>query len=146
MSILFGRNQFPVFISFLICGVVCGIFYDILKIKRRIISDNYLFLFIDDLFFCFFSTVVFIFNAYSFNDGNIKWYEFPLMGFGFAVYRKTLSVLFIGGCFWIIDRTKKLLLAILVPVANALYRVKIKMILKFYALRSKRKFSEWNFG
>lgn len=145
MSILFGRNQLPVLISFVICGIVCGIFYDILKIKRRIFTDKYIFLFFDDLLFCMFSTIVFIFNAYSFNDGNIKWYEFPCMAFGFGVYRKTLSVIFIGVCFWLIDKTKELLLAMFVPVVKATYRTKKYLILKNYTFKSLRKYSGWKF-
>ncbi len=146
MSILFGRNQFPVLISFLICGVICGIFYDILKVKRRIFTDKFFFLFIDDLIFCLFSTVVFLFNAYSFNDGNIKWYEFPAMAFGFAVYRKTLSVIFIGACFWLIDRTKKLIIAMLVPIFKVADKLKYNVVLKIYDYKSMRKYSGWKFG
>ena len=123
MSIFLGRNQLPVFISFIVCGVLCGVFYDILKVKRRIIFKRYIFLFIDDLLFCDFGTVVLLFNAFAFNDGNLKWYEIPFMLLGFLLYRKTLSSVFTGLCFYIIDKTKQLLKFILLFIKRLLLAV-----------------------
>lgn len=116
MAILFGRDQLPVIISFFVCGVISGAFYDVLRIKRRIFSDRFIMLFVDDLLFFVFCTILIIFNAYSFNDGNMKWYEIPVMIAGFAVYRKTLSLVFISFCFYMIDCMKKFISWMLTPV------------------------------
>lgn len=116
MDILFGKNQIPVLISFFICGILSGILFDLLKIKRRIFGVNKFILFIDDFAFMIFCAILVIFNAYAFNNGNMKWYEIPDMTAGFIIYRKTVSVIFIKVCFYIIDKTKKLLLILLLPI------------------------------
>lgn len=146
MAIFLGRNQLPVFISFVICGVICGVFYDLLKIKRRIMFKRYIFLFIDDLIFCGFATVLFLFNAYAFNDGNLKWYELPFMVTGFLIYRKTLSVLFIGICFFIIDKIKQLLKFIFSPVGHLAHllvseirKLTIYLYLSVYMLKQRKR-------
>ena len=123
MAILFGRDQLPVIISFFICGVISGAFYDVLRIKRRIFSDRLILLFVDDLLFFVFCTILVIFNAYCFNDGNMKWYEIPVMIAGFAVYRKTLSLVFISFCFYLIDSVKKVVLWMLRPVRKSINKI-----------------------
>ena len=135
MDILFGRNQLPVFISFVICGIIAGAFCDILKIKRRIFSDRFIFLFFDDLLFFAFCTVLILCNAYAFNDGNMKWYEIPFMIMGFVLYRKTVSVIFIGICFTVIDFTKKIICWAFSPIVKfgeALKEQLINMIEKLF--------------
>ncbi len=148
MAILFGRNQLPVFISFLICGVISGVVYDLLRIKRRIVPANNIVLFFDDMAFMLFNAVLVIFNAYAFNNGNLKWYEFPLMLMGFSVYRLTLSVLFIKIVFKVIDVTKHLILRFVIsPVARLFNRFKTELLnlcksvyLKFVFYRNKSAF------
>ena len=116
MAILFGRDQLPVFLSFLVCGALEGILYDVLKIKRRIFGAPYVVLFVDDLLFTLSCAILVIFNAFAFNDGNLKWYELPFLTAGFVIYRLTLSRLFILVCFTVIDFFKRLIYAILAPV------------------------------
>jgi len=152
MDVLLGRDQLPVFVSFVVCGIISGAFYDILKIKRRIFAQRFIFLFVDDLIFCTFCTILVIFNAYSFNDGNLKWYEIPFMMMGFVLYRKTASPLFIGICYYIIDVTKKIVRFVLSPVkAFVLHLQKItkkctqKVYLDGVCYRKKKRMSCWRF-
>ena len=123
MDILFGKNQVPVIISFFICGILSGVLFDLLKIKRRILGANKFILFIDDFAFMILCGIIVIFNAYSFNNGNMKWYEIPDMVSGFIVYRKTVSVIFIKVCFYIIDKTKKLLYILLLPIKKLIIKI-----------------------
>ena len=152
MDILFGRNQLPVFISFVICGMIAGAFCDILKIKRRIFSDRFIFLFFDDLLFFLFCTVLIICNAYAFNDGNMKWYEIPFMIMGFVLYRKTFSVLFIGVCFTVIDFTKRVITLALSPIVKAvealkkhLWNMGERLMLHVFLLMKQHSFSGYRF-
>ena len=150
MEILLGRNPLPVFVSFFVCGIISGVFCDILRIKRRIFSEHAIFLFFDDLLFFMFCTVVIIFNAYCFNDGNMKWYEIPVMISGFVLYRKTVSVLFIGVCFRIIDFLRELICYITAPIHKILshlitkvWRLLNRIKLRFWLIRKRKKFSGW---
>lgn len=120
MEILFGRDQLPVVISFFICGVFSGIIYDLLKIKRYIIRTPAVILFVDDLLFMLCNAMIVVFNAYAFNNGNIKWYEFPVMITAFFVYKSTLSVLFLKAAFALIALVKKTIFLMLAPVKKAL--------------------------
>ena len=153
MDVLFGRSQLPVFLSFVICGVISGVFYDILKIKRRIFAERFIFLFIDDLLFCTFCTMLILFNAYSFNDGNIKWYEIPFMAMGFILYRKTLSYVFVGFCYFVIDTTEHFLCFLFTPVYAfliGLYHSFVKCIewvyLYIFLNRKKHITACWHFN
>lgn len=128
MAILFGRDQLPVFLSFLVCGMLSGALFDLLKIKRRIFGAPAAILFVDDLLFMLCSAVLVIFNAFAFNDGNMKWYEIPFMTAGFALYRVTLSRLFIGVCFAVIDFVKRLLRKIFSPIRKLLLRLGVWML------------------
>ena len=126
MALLFGRDQLPVFLSFLVCGVLVGVLFDVLKIKRHLFCAPGFIVFIDDLVFMLTCGVIVIFNAFAFNDGNFKWYEAPLMLGGFAVYRLTLSRLVIFCIFAVIDFVKKMLRKLVSP----LVRLALKSIKK----------------
>lgn len=120
MEILFGRDPLPVVISFFICGAISGIIYDLLEIKRYIIHTNKIILFFDDLLFMLCNAVIIIFNAYAFNNGNIKWYEIPAMIIGFSVYKSTFSKVFLKIAFSVIAIIKKVLIQIIIPIKKAL--------------------------
>lgn len=138
MAILFGRNQLPVFISFLICGIISGIVYDLFRIKRRIVPANSIVIFFDDIIFMLFNAVLVVFNAYAFNNGNLKWYEFPLLLMGFTAYRLTLSVLFIKIVFKVIDVIKHLVQKLVFkPVRILLCKFKRGLLRLFEAVYLK---------
>ena len=120
MDILFGRNQFAVFLSFLVCGVLAGIGFDALKVKRHLFGAPSVVLFIDDLIFMLFCGILLIFDAFAFNNGNFKWYEVPFMLAGFTVYRLTLSRFVLFVFFSVIDLVKKLLKRLLRPFLRLL--------------------------
>lgn len=146
MAILFGRNQLPVVISFFICGIISGVFCDLLRIKRRIFFNHFIIVFFDDIIFFAFCTLVVIFNAYCFNDGNMKWYEIPVMIAGFVLYRKTLSRIFTSACFYVSDLLKSFLQLIISPIRkaiilsfNALHAFFEKLLLIMFLKLKKRK-------
>ena len=115
MEILFGRNQLPVVISFFVCGIIVGVFCDLLRIKRYILFNTAVIIFLDDIIFFILCTIIIVFNAYCFNDGNMKWFEIPVMIVGFTLYRKTLSPLFIKGCFKVINMAKRVFYVVVLP-------------------------------
>ena len=129
MDILFGRDQLPVILSFFACGMISGIISDFLCIKRRYFKENRIIIFIDDFLFMIINAIIVIFNAYSFNDGNMKWYEIPMMFFGFVIYKKTFSRLFIKAVCFITGLIIKLVKMIFVP---------LKIIYEFVLRKTER--------
>ena len=128
MDILFGRAQLPVIISFFVCCVMCGILYDVLKIKSRIFGSRAVILFFDDLLFMLVATVTIIFNAYAFNNGNFKWYEVPVMTLGFFLYMISLSRLFTAVCFAVIDTVKRFIKKYCITPIEKLLRIIVKTV------------------
>jgi len=119
--------------------------YDVFRIKRRIFGAPGVVVFVDDVTFMICNALIFIINEYSFNNGNIKWYEAPVMLAGFVVYRFTFSVIFIKICFALIDFVKRLTRRLLRPVkkyckaSRAFFaRLVEKLVLLHYTRRSKR--------
>lgn len=141
MDILFGRSQLPVILSFFACGIASGVISDFFCIKRRYFKENRTIIFFDDFLFMIINAVIVIFNAYSFNDGNMKWYEIPVMFFGFIIYKKTVSRLFIKAVCHIIGLIIKFVKLIFVPVKitfEFISREKEKFKLFAYTARKRR--------
>ena len=140
MDILFGRSQLPVILSFFACGIASGVISDFFCIKRRYFKENRTIIFFDDFLFMIINAVIVIFNAYSFNDGNMKWYEIPVMFFGFIIYKKTVSRLFIKAVCHIIGLIIKFVKLIFVPVKitfEFISREKEKF--KFFAYTARKR-------
>ena len=123
MEIFFGRAQLPAIIAFIVCGFLSGVCYDSLKIKRRIFGCPFIVLCADDLIFAFVCTLLVVMCSFSFNDGNLKWYEFPCMCLGFYLYRKTISKLVIGISFYIIKKLKRLFIFVFMPIKYLFYKI-----------------------
>ncbi len=126
MAILFGRNPWPVILSFFVCGMIAGVLFDLFKIKRHIFGAPQILLFFDDFIFMLTCGILVIFDAFAFNNGNFKWYEAPFMLFGFTVYRLTLSRLVIFCIFRVIDFVKKLLWRLFLPVLRFMRKLFVK--------------------
>lgn len=110
----------PVVISFFVCGIVAGLLFDLFKVKRIILGYNKLILFFDDFVFMLICSVIVIFNAYAFNDGNLKWYEIPLLCLGFFTYTKLFSSIIMGLFSFLIEAIKRIIAYLLLPLKKIL--------------------------
>ena len=93
MNIFFSPNQEAVFFNMAVLGVLLGLLFDSLSVKRQLICDNFIICLIDDVIFVIVSGIAFLIGVFVTNNGIIRWYEFFCCIFGFAVYKLTLSVL-----------------------------------------------------
>ena len=91
MTIFFPPHQEIAILFLVITGFVCGIFYDVLAVKRKLVGEQYVFLLFDDIIFVLFSVILFLISVFVVNNGIVRWYEF--MGFlvRFVFYKLTLS-------------------------------------------------------
>ena len=123
MDILFGRDPWAVIAAFAVCGVLLGMLYDALYVKRLFLGAFRVALAVDDLFFSLAGGVLFVVTAYAFGNGNIRWYEFPAMFFGFAAEHMTLSRAVRGLFGSIAGLLKKLLGRMIRPLRNGQTRL-----------------------
>ena len=93
MTIFFPPHQEFAILFLVVTGFICGVFYDVLAVKRKLVGEQYIFLFVDDVVFVFFSAILFLVSVFAANNGIVRWYEFFGYILGFFVYKLTLSKL-----------------------------------------------------
>lgn len=96
MSIFFPPFQEKTFFLMFITGIFLGVVYDAFKVKRMLMPQNCVLLFIDDVLFSILFSVYFVFSVFMFNNGIIRWYEYFFCFVGFLAYRLTFSNLLIS--------------------------------------------------
>ena len=87
----FYPNPAPAFLYSLVVGIVVGILYDILLIKRCIFKTGSILMFVEDVLFCltaFSVLTVFILKA---NFGLMRWFELLCPFVSFRIYRLTFG-------------------------------------------------------
>ncbi len=129
MNIFFPPHQEIVAITTLIIGVIIGIFYDALVIKRMLLGSGKAVVFIDDMLFMLVSSVVFVMTVFVTNNGVIRWYEFLCCILGFTIYKLTLSKLVLG-LFRLIIKLIKFILKTLLKVAITLVKFILSPVFK----------------
>lgn len=127
MAILFGRDQLPVFLSFLVCGVLAGVLFDVLKIKRHMFGAPGFIVFIDDLNSCLHAVSLSFLTPLLSTTAILNGTKCRSCSGGFAVYRLTLSRIVIFCIFAVIDFVKKMLRKLVTP----LVRLTLKQLRKF---------------
>jgi spore cortex biosynthesis protein YabQ len=105
-------NQGAVFAAGLFCGMVCGIYYDILFAVRILTRAGKILTAVLDLIFCLFSSFTFFWVLYSTNGFDIRWYVFVALACGFILERYSF---------------KKPVAIITEKLYNILYNIRIKI-------------------
>ena len=90
-------NQNIVVIVLFLFGTVCGLFRDLITVKRYFVRTTSIVAFFEDLLYCLVLTIIYHITVFVTNYGYVRWYEFASLFAGFATYRVTLSkiVLFV---------------------------------------------------
>lgn len=117
------------FLISILWGAVILLVYDILRIFRRLIPHNGLFLALEDLIFWVLSSVFIFAMIYTMNNGTIRGFSVMGMGIGMILYHFIFSELIV---IWI---TKALLL-LLSPIRFVLSR--IKRVFRFIGAKIKK--------
>ncbi len=151
MEILFGRAVLPVLVAYFVCGVLWGMLYDLMRIKRELLPSPAIIVFFEDILFMFVGGAFVLLCAYAYNNGNYRWYELPVMLMGVCLYRVTLSRLLMGvslKCVRLLKRQIKRLLSPLLRICekgrSLLCRQSAFALLRLYTRFRKRKLSRWS--
>lgn len=87
--------QFKIFLISLVIGFILGIFYDFIKIFRKYILHNIIFINIEDtIYWLFMSIIIFLISLYQ-NNGEIRIFFILGIFLGMAIYSTLISPLFI---------------------------------------------------
>lgn len=106
-------NQIHLFIIFLICGLVIGIFFDVFRILRKSFKTPDLITYIEDALFGVFTGIFLIFMLFVFNNGELRFYIFIALSLGLIIYLLTISKFFIKVNVKILTTIKKTIIKIL---------------------------------
>ncbi len=122
--------QYNVFLLFVFIGARLGFIYDLLRIFRRLVSHNNIFIGIEDIFFWIFCAVTMESQIQTSNYGEFRIYI--LLGgiLGFIIYHYTISCVFIRVLSYILLLVKKVLKNLKKMLKNLVKKVKIILSVK----------------
>lgn len=119
-------NQMYLFLVYLICGLIIGIFFDIFRILRKSFKTTDFITYIEDLIFGFITGIFVLFMIFIFNNGVLRFYIFLAIILGLILYFLTISKIFINISVNILVTIKKFIIKIF-----SLLFYPIKLIFKF---------------
>lgn len=103
----------------LLLGVVVTIFYDILRIFRRVIKHRDALVSIEDFFYWIVVAISVFYVMHTENNGTLRWFAILGAAIGMSIYKKLLSAAFVnissGGLVIILKYAGKIISFILRP-------------------------------
>lgn len=88
-------NQFHLFLIYLICGIIIGIFFDIFRILRKTFKTPDFITYIEDIIFGVFTGCFVIMLLFTFNNGSLRFYIFIALILGITIYFYSISKYFV---------------------------------------------------
>lgn len=122
----------------LICGIILMFMYDIIRIFRRIISHNNLFISIEDIIFWIISAFIIFIVMYFQNNGIIRSFSIIAMILGMILYNKTISNYFVKYISFIINKIIHIILMPFIFLKRLIKKVKYKLKDKINKSKAKR--------
>lgn len=92
----------------IVMGTALALSYDIVRVFRRIISHNSIFIAMEDVLFWLFWTYVAMACIHTYGDGVMHWYMVFGMLLGAVVFHYTISCTLIKSTDYILYRVKKI--------------------------------------
>lgn len=140
------ENQLYLFLIFILTGFLIGILFDVFRIFRKSFKTTDTLTYIEDICFWILTTIIILYSIYKFNNGELRWFIFLGLFFGFSIYMLILSKIFINFNVLIIKQIKKVINFIfLVPILfifNKLKKVIFKSI-SFLVINYKKNLSNF---
>lgn len=100
--------QHYLFLTSILAGVVCGVVYDLFRILRAFAFKNKIIVFIEDVIYCLFVSVVFMVLFYNYSEGQIRFFAFAGVIGGFSAYYFTIGRLTYKILEWIKSTIRRL--------------------------------------
>lgn len=114
------QNQAYIFILFAINGAIIGILFDIFRIIRKTFKTSDFITYIEDTIFWILSGIITLYFIFIFNNGEIRLYIFLGIILGIVLYILLISKYFIKINTFILEKIKKIVEIILLPIRKLL--------------------------
>lgn len=123
-------NQAYLFIIYLICGAVIGIFFDGFRILRKSFKTSDFITYIEDIIFGILTGIFLIFMLFIFNNGELRFFIFLAIILGLTIYLLTISKYFIKVNVKIIVTIKKIIIKIISIILYPMRKILKKYVFK----------------
>ena len=90
----FIRSQAASFLAFFACGIGAAVFFDFLRILRKLRKHHILAVTLEDSIFWTTIGITLFRLLYLFQSGNLRFFLIPAFGLGFFLWNRTLSRFF----------------------------------------------------
>lgn len=114
------QNQAYTFILFIINGIAIGILFDIFRVTRKTFKISDFITYIQDSIFWIMSGILTLYFIFNFNNGEIRLYIFLGIILGIVLYILLISKYFVKINTFILDKLKKVIEIILLPIKKLL--------------------------
>ncbi len=102
-------EQVYIFFYAILAGAIAAFLYDILRIKRRAIKTNVIFVSLEDILFWLIAAVVMFITVYNINSGEMRGYIFIGNIIGVTLYETLLSNIIIKSSVMVINIIKRII-------------------------------------
>lgn len=115
-TVFFSVNPIPLLLLALTVGMITGFLRDISALFCRLSGENRAAIFFADLFSVLFAYSALFVCALNKENGVLRWYHIALAGIGLSFYRTVFSSLVQKILFFLLDRIKRLLHFLFLPL------------------------------
>ena len=133
MELLF---EIRVFFLCGLCGIACGIIYDLIRILRRTLKVGTVMTFLFDILFWILCAVLIFFMLFYANYGRARWYEIAGLTLGAASYFVSVSGMVVDGGVMFLKALLKLVYIVLKTVFYPVFFIYKKLSVKFCKIKS----------
>ena len=125
------NSQTFLFLTCIEIGIIMGMFYDLIRIFRKIIPHPNWLIQLEDTLYWVSGALISFAILYMHNYGKIRFFVFPGMILGGVLYLCTFSIIFMKFATWLIELMKEIINYILhilgIPVKWIMHLVKIPL-------------------
>ena len=115
-------NQLSIFIIFFGAGIIIGFIFDFFRILRKTFKTCDLITYIEDILFFLIVGVILIFIIFTFEEGQIRFFNFIGIFIGIIMYLLVVSKFFIKINVYIINKIKNILKCIFKNVYKIVFK------------------------
>lgn len=119
-----------------LCGIACGIIYDLIRILRRTLKVGNIMTFLLDILFWILCAILIFFMLFYANYGRARWYEVAGLLLGAASYFVSVSGMVVDGGVMFLKTLLKCGYIVLKTVFYPVFFICRKLTVKFCKIKS----------
>lgn len=134
------NNEFGIFLSFILIGIIISLLFDFFRILRRVYQTPDFLTVIEDISFWIISGIILLAGIFILNEGKIRAYIFIGLFTGIIFYIITLSKTVTKLGINILKTLNKLIFEPILKLLQILSKITVKLLKKIINLAKKIKF------